>query len=350
MSQILCWLLPFLVGLFLAWLICGWFARRSKSSVKQPQRIVEKKVEVQKIVDNPDHLALITKLKNENANYSKQLASMQNNEASVAKTEVVKDNPDHIQRINSLEKEISTLKKGPSIDLVAARAAGIKIRTEDDFAAIEGVGPKINDLIHADGLNTFRELSDVKPARIQTILDNAGPNYQMANPGTWPDQANLAASNRWSALKALQDILDGGVYPDASTSENKQKQGIASSTTRTTAATKTASSPKDGSSADRTRAKESGFRIRGKAGGQDDFTVVEGIGPKINDLIHADGIHYYEELASTEVSRIQNILDKAGPSFRLAKPETWPKQSDLAAKNEWEALRKWQDELDGGKE
>jgi len=75
MSQILCWLLPFLAGLFLGWLICGWFARRLKHSTQQPQKIIEKKVEVQKIVDNPDHLALITKLKSENANFAKLAAT-----------------------------------------------------------------------------------------------------------------------------------------------------------------------------------------------------------------------------------------------------------------------------------
>jgi len=31
-------------------------------------------------------------------------------------------------------------------------------------------------------------------------------------------------------------------------------------------------------------------------------------------------------------------------------PTTWPKQADMAAKGEWDALNKWQDELDGGKE
>ena len=86
-----------------------------------------------------------------------------------------------------------------------------------------------------------------------------------------------------------------------------------------------------------------------RKGDQDDFTVIEGIGPKINELIHAEGIHTFSELAVTKLTLIQTVLDKAGPSFTLADPETWSAQSDLAAKNEWDKLMKWQDELDGGK-
>jgi large subunit ribosomal protein L21 len=30
-------------------------------------------------------------------------------------------------------------------------------------------------------------------------------------------------------------------------------------------------------------------------------------------------------------------------------PETWPKQAGMAASGDWDGLKKWQDELDGGK-
>ena len=55
--------------------------------------------------------------------------------------------------------------------------------------------------------------SDVVHADIewlQEILDAAGPKYQMHNPKTWPDQADLAAKGRWKELKEYQDILSGG--------------------------------------------------------------------------------------------------------------------------------------------
>jgi len=238
------------------------------------------------------------------------------------------------------------------LDLAAAKSVGITVSKEGDFTAIEGIGPKISELIYADGIKTFQELSEVDPTRLQAILDKAGSQYKMANPGTWPDQAHLACNNRWPALKALQDILDGGVYPDGS----KAGSGSSNDTAKVkkleaelkTYRDKEQATASTGSVADADKAKAAGFTMRRK-GDQDDFTVIEGIGPKINDLIHAEGVHTFSALANTQITVIQKVLDKAGPSFALADPGTWPDQSDLAAKNEWEKLMKWQDELDGGK-
>ena len=83
-------------------------------------------------------------------------------------------------------------------------------------------------------------------------------------------------------------------------------------------------------------------------GGRDDLTIVEGIGPKINELLIAGGIDTFVKLANAPVERVQAILDAAGPSFRLAKPATWARQGELCAGGEWEALRALQDALTAG--
>jgi len=399
---LLCKLWPWLAGGLIGWLLSGWLARKLKYGEPPVEKIVEKKVEVEKVVDNPKHLSLISSLKEENtqiAGLKSQLADFQNRKPEIVEKVVVKevdnpehlkqikllegkitelenrkpetvekivekevvkevDNPAHLSRIKELEDEINAWKRDPALDIPAARAAGIAIKSEDDFTAIEGIGPKINDLIHADGIHTFKELSEVDPARLQKILDKAGPNFRMAIPGTWPDQANLAYNNRWPALKALQDILDGGVYPDASANKGDGDSGHAGDAARIKELeSELAAFRRDEeqrmaafkvSSVDPERAKEAGFSLK-RQGDWDDFTVIEGIGPKINELIHNAGIHTYSALAATDVKAIQQILDEAGDNYKLARPETWPDQSDLAAKNRWEDLKKWQDELDGGK-
>lgn len=80
----------------------------------------------------------------------------------------------------------------------------------------------------------------------------------------------------------------------------------------------------------------------------DDFTVIEGIGPRISGLLQAAGIITLNQLADTEVSRLQELLDEAGLG-RLANPSTWPEQAKLAAAGDWEGLQKLQDELHGGR-
>ena len=91
-----------------------------------------------------------------------------------------------------------------------------------------------------------------------------------------------------------------------------------------------------------------GFGFKPQKNGRDDLTIVEGIGPKINDLLIADGIDTFAKLAAAPVARVQAILDAAGPSFRLAKPESWAHQSELCMRGEWEALRSLQDRLKAG--
>jgi len=79
----------------------------------------------------------------------------------------------------------------------------------------------------------------------------------------------------------------------------------------------------------------------------DDLTRIEGIGPKINSLLQEAGITSFAQLADTDVSELDEILDTAG--ITIADPKTWPEQAELAAGNQWEELEKLQGELSGGR-
>lgn len=83
------------------------------------------------------------------------------------------------------------------------------------------------------------------------------------------------------------------------------------------------------------------------AAGEDDFTIVEGIGPKINGLLHSAGILTFTELANTEVAKLREIL--AINSLHIHDPGTWPEQSDLAARGQWAELEQLQSMLVAGK-
>lgn len=79
----------------------------------------------------------------------------------------------------------------------------------------------------------------------------------------------------------------------------------------------------------------------------EDFTPIEGIGPKINKVLHDAGITTFAQLAETEVSDLGQVLGEAG--LRLAQADTWPEQARLAAEGKWDELRLLQDELDAGR-
>ncbi|WP_430411463.1 50S ribosomal protein L21 [Kordia sp.] len=78
----------------------------------------------------------------------------------------------------------------------------------------------------------------------------------------------------------------------------------------------------------------------------DDLKKVEGIGPKIASTLNEAGITTFAELAKTDAAKISEIIaDVRGNHVT----DTWPEQAQLAADGKWDELKKWQDELDGGK-
>jgi predicted flap endonuclease-1-like 5' DNA nuclease len=96
-------------------------------------------------------------------------------------------------------------------DIAKAAAAGFKIRGNDDLEIIEGIGPKIAELFHENGVKTFAQVSNSSVAAMNAILEKGGSRFKLANPGTWAEQARLCHENRWTELQALQDKLSAGV-------------------------------------------------------------------------------------------------------------------------------------------
>ena len=80
----------------------------------------------------------------------------------------------------------------------------------DDLTAIEGIGPKIAEVLTAAGISSFAALAEATPESIREILDNAGSQFNAHDPGTWGQQAALANEGKWDELKKWQDELNGG--------------------------------------------------------------------------------------------------------------------------------------------
>lgn len=80
---------------------------------------------------------------------------------------------------------------------------------------------------------------------------------------------------------------------------------------------------------------------------QDDLRRIEGIGPKTQNLLREAGITSFDNLASSDMTKLESILRKA--RLYMINPSTWPEQARLAAAGEWEALAELQAQLRGGK-
>ncbi len=80
----------------------------------------------------------------------------------------------------------------------------------DDLKKVEGIGPKIEELLKNAGIQSYTSLSETTPERIREILESAGSRYKVHDPTTWPEQAKMAAAGEWDKLKEWQSALDGG--------------------------------------------------------------------------------------------------------------------------------------------
>ena len=61
----------------------------------------------------------------------------------------------------------------------------------------------------------------------------------------------------------------------------------------------------------------------------DDLRQVSGIGPKIMQILNENGIHTFEQLAATDISFLEKLMEEQG--WRMANFATWPEQARVLA-------------------
>lgn len=83
---------------------------------------------------------------------------------------------------------------------------------KDDLKVIEGIGPKVEELLNANGVQSFAELETLSYVKLSQILRQENGKFQMllASANTWAKQAGLAKSGNMDALKQYQDTLNAG--------------------------------------------------------------------------------------------------------------------------------------------
>lgn len=188
----------------------------------------------------------------------------------------------------------------------------------DNLQIVEGVGPKIEGLLKAAGIANWAGLAGSSVEKVQGVLDEAGSRYKLADPKTWPRQAELAHEGKWDELIEFQKFLDTGVATkgDFETPSKVEKLIV---------------------------------KLLGFSTNPEDLKVVEGIGPKIEGLLKDAGIKNWADLAAASMDKLRGVLADAGSRYKLADPSTWPEQAKLADAGKWDDLKKYQDFLSGGK-
>ena len=78
----------------------------------------------------------------------------------------------------------------------------------DDLTSLEGIGPKVSQILNQAGYMTFADLAKADSAEVDKVLD--ANRLQMMDSAGWIEQAKLAATGDLEGLARLQDELKGG--------------------------------------------------------------------------------------------------------------------------------------------
>jgi large subunit ribosomal protein L17 len=108
----------------------------------------------------------------------------------------------------SEETPVATAETAPEAEVAPSPKA--KSKKGDDLTKIEGIGPKAAEVLHEAGINSFAKLAESKAEDIKEILEKSGGHFNAQDPTSWPEQAQLAADEKWDELKELQDKLIAG--------------------------------------------------------------------------------------------------------------------------------------------
>jgi len=201
-------------------------------------------------------------------------------------------------------KKKASSKKKMSKSKSSKISVGRAIKTSN-LQIIEGIGPKMNELLKKEGISSWSKLSTYSPAQLRTKLEKHGDRYRIIDVKSWPKQASYAAKNQWKKLIQYQK-KDGS---DSKAEKILQKAGVF----------------------DRYK--------------KNDLKVIEGIGPKIEELLQNAGIKTWSALSKASKTKLSKILNKAGKRYGLADPSTWPKQANLAAAGKFDKLEALQKKI-----
>ena len=185
----------------------------SENSVLRSKSLPEKRQPVIEAISTESD----TKIKNQ-----KMVLDDLNNQLSECYTKRIKAE----NALSTLQAEVEKSNKEPIVQIAKEAASKPAVvdtsETEttsvggqkDNLKKIEGIGPKIEELLNADGIYTYKQVIASSVERIKGILIAAGSNYAVHDPSTWGEQAYLADSGSWEKLDTLQEDLKGGKRKD----------------------------------------------------------------------------------------------------------------------------------------
>jgi len=169
---------------------------------------------------------------------------------------------------------------------------------KDDLTLIDGVGPFLEKKLNDAGVFTYEQISKWTPQDIQRVTKEIQFFEGRIEKDNWVSQARRLKSLKEDNPEALGNAAKPQPAPEEET---------------------------------------------------DNLQLIEGIGPQIETILRQRGIHQFQDIAKSDPQDLRIILEETDPKLLVHDPETWPAQARLAANQQWDVLKDYQDQLKGGK-
>lgn len=231
-----------------------------------------------------------------------------------------------------------------------------KPSSQDGFITIDRVTAKIAGALEQCGIQIYTNIVDVVSDRLKEFLGNQGKRNRIAKKAdhmlhsksgvkastitTQEKPSSLIDSKtgkriRGSNIEKIREQVD---VTERSNDLGPQRKSIRTRTRYRISAGLNKKSEDKLTTKLKTKEVSKTYKVTLSSG--DDLTKIDGIGPKIAQILKDSGVETYSNLANADSSQIKEILIKAGSRYRMADLSSWSKQALMAKKGDWDGLNK----------
>jgi beta-lactam-binding protein with PASTA domain/predicted flap endonuclease-1-like 5' DNA nuclease len=240
-------------------------------------------------------------------------------------------------------------KKPLTVETASPTPAGKPVpRDETELAEIQQLGSKMTELLQASNITTFGKLAKALKVkmRLKAVPDLGRQYLQTENSLILKETDDLTAGSETvvpeTTVKSEVSVETGKIQENG-----REIAGVLQSSNITTFAQLTAALNFKIGLKPFPDAGKQHIRVEETLLQKDDLKRIEGIGPKISEVLRDAGIVTFTQLAAAGAQHLGKILEQAGLPF--TDPATWPEQAKLAAAGDWQALDALQKKLKGGR-
>ena len=195
---------------------------------------------------------------------------------------------------------------GQEDDFRSAKRRDSRSDGSDDLTRIKGIGSATAKRLYAANIRTYEDLYNCDFERLRRIASTNRSNFDADQLRLWTLQAKYAMSGNWARVKQVQ--IKNGLE---SKSVSQRTDSELRNRTQTESANDSSAKP-------------------------DDLTLIRGIGPAIQRVLHDNGVTQFRQLSDRGPEGLKELFRGQESRFQMINPASWIAQAEHICKRRLE--------------